>query len=73
MTDLEELLRRAMQERVTYISIDSASGGMVRVGAWKAFSHYTIAHDADPVVALTEALTRAMAPKGATDLTSLLG
>jgi hypothetical protein len=68
MSDLESLLRRAKAERITCINIDSATG-VTRVGAWKAFSGYTTAYHADPVMALTDALTRAISP---TDLSNLL-
>ena len=54
---LDRLLQEAMTGRVTYISIDMASG-VARVGAWKAPNGpYLTGESADPAEALRTALT----------------
>lgn len=73
---LEDLLRRAIKAGVTTINLDAASGGAVRVGAWKSISaargNYSTAYHVDPAAALVDAIHKALAPKPSTNLTSLL-
>lgn len=73
MTDIESLLRHAIANGVTVISIDT-SRSTASAWCWKAFgTSHTIYH-ADPIEALRLAVEKTLAPpqKPVSDLSDLL-
>lgn len=84
MSDLEELLRRAVAARVTVISLDTSRSAGTYASAWKAHGSLQQAWGADPIETLRIAVEKAIAapsrppgtpapPPASTDLSDLLG
>ena len=73
MSDLESLLRHAIENRITAINMDM-SRTTASALCWKAFGKSHVAYHADPIEALRAAIEKALAPppKPLSDLSDLL-
>lgn len=73
MSDLEALLRLAIENKVTVIHLDTAQS-VARASCWCAFKKFHIAYDKDPITALRLSIEKALAPPPPShhDLSTLL-
>lgn len=67
----EDLIRRAVENKITSISIET-SHEVAYAACWKAFDKYYTAMHADPIEAVRAVIEKALAPKPSTNLANLL-
>lgn len=73
MSDLETLLRLAINNNITVIYLDTAQS-IARASCWCAFKKLHVEYDADPITALRSAIEKALTPPPPShhDLSTLL-